>query len=452
MSFSVASYVNGGTAPYGGFAKETGTLPSGVTVGADGTVSATGGATLGDSGTITLRVNDAALATAYSTPITIKVYNPFAATPAKGLALRVATASQFEAVKIPQHSMVAWRYAAFGSFGSGLFNKHYSANGAFVVASSGGHGHPKFFGDLVFDFDTMEWTYTACANPGVADTESPTPYDQMNGDPWYEMNSALPDNVPAPPHPYKNMQVIPPSKGGSSKGDMIWIGRSAISITGGGESSQAHSYNLVTHKWKRQSVSGGTYKSVETATVYDEVANRYYHITPNLQYLNNLTYLDGNNWAFKQTATFPKWGPEINGLSTSVWIQTGGGVRALMIVRVNRLFAVNLDAPASGFIEVAHTGDEITPSYSNPVLHEDQNVLYQRLTGDPGQRLIRWTPPSGNPITGTWNIDSITFGGDVIPASTAQYIDNNVYRTLMYLPALKMLGWASVNGVYLINP
>ena len=448
----LAQYVTGGTPPYGTYAVDTGTLASGVTIAAgSGLLSASGSATIGDKTGLRFRVKDAALTTVASPTVTVKVYDASAAYPAKGVAKMVDPAHGSDSVMPSYHNATSWGYSLFGSQGSGVFNPYYSEKGAYVLAGPGGHEHSSLFGAAVFDFTSMQWSYLECANTGAPRSDSPVWLAETNGEPYVELLAA--PGVPAPPHPYRTNVLIPPAKGGGPLGSMMWLGRGGtlgwpISI------GSIHKFNLSTRMWSRVT-DDLVYRNVEGTALYDPVTNRYYSLPSAPQYVTKELYLDGNDWTVKSTASYSK--RLIEG-GSQAWIQEGGGVRAIMAQVKTRLFGFNLDAPSSGWTELTVAGEPIAFHFATFVLHEAQNVLYRRLSEQTGQGLYRLTPPAGNPLAGTWTHDTVTIAGDVIAHYVPTQYTGSIrlfmphYRSLMYIPALQMLGWVTPNGVFLLNP
>lgn len=375
--------------------------------------------------------------------------------PAAGSAKLVAGAEFFQAVRPAGVSANGWRYSLFGSYGSGLFNPYYSTKGAYVLAGTGGHSHPATFGAFVFNFDTMQPEYLPAVN-APPDRDGPVYAAETSGDPWWEMNGY--PECPSPPHPYKTQLVIPPGLGGSAKGSMVYIQRSSVDSGGVTHSPTVHAFDLVTRTWARRSSTTGLGAGYERAAVHDPVTNRYYVLRADAHYLNSLPYIDGADWTLKNTVTWP-WEnaipPGVIGDFICPFIHESGGVRALMAITKSSLSALDLDNPAAGWSLVPLAGAALELSTNTPAYHAAQNKYYRRYGNQTDQVLQRITPPSGNPITGTWTVDTVTLAGDPIPGYQNYYlvggsVDSN--RTLMYVPALQMLAWITAGGVALLNP
>ncbi|HJU38853.1 MAG TPA: hypothetical protein VJ724_04720, partial [Tahibacter sp.] len=68
-----------------------------------------------------------------------------------------------------------------------------------------------------------------------------------------------------------------------------------------------------------------------------------------------------------------------------------------------------------------------------------------------GNTLVRLTPPAGNPLTGTWTLDSVTLAG---PALAPSLTTSNHIGSLAYVPAIDCLAWCvgGASPVYLLRP
>lgn len=363
--------------------------------------------------------------------------------PPSGSAKLVAAAESYQSVKPAAMSAGQWRYTIFGSYGSGMYNPHYTLNGphgAFMLAASGGHSHPSFFGGVGFDWNTRAWFYKPAV--GVADRGASIDLAETNGPPWYEM---LGTEVPAVPHPYRNQAVIPPSLGGSAVGDLIYIVRHAL-LNGGQDSSRrAHRFNPLTGVWSRASAGSSecAYSAVEATTIFDPVTGRFYLIRSQQYNHNFLAYLDSADWTYKTVSTTNR-PAAIGGYASHVlW------GRYILMMHDGTLQTVNLDNLSAGWSTLSVSAPLPTGTQSW-AYHEAQGVLYHR-DQDGGQILRKLTPPA-NPLTGTWVLSSQTLGGDAVPNYTAAQVGTSSQRSLHYIPSLQMLGWVSANGCALLNP
>lgn len=383
--------------------------------------------------------------------------------PPAGRSELVAPAGAHQAARPAALTQDNWNYALFGSFGSGTFNPHYSTNGAFILACSGGHGHPHFFGAAVFDFTSMSWSYLPCENPGLtADAGGPVPAALTTREPYWEMLEAA--GVPSPPHPYKNQAVLAPEHGGSAKGTMIYVARYSVDAVGGAGCAAVHGFDLVTRRWSRLSADDSFgWVNGEGDTVFDPVTVRYYQLAQNQHIYDYQRYWDPTSTRFESG---PKQSSYINDNTAggpwglSGFIHEGGGVRAMIQCRRDpttgnfALAGLDLGDQKTGWIRrLALDGDPISVSdHAGWAYHPVRNAYYRRPKKNMGQTLHRLVPPPGNPLTGTWTHGSVTLDGDPIPEFVGPQLTNSGgYRSLMYVPALQMLGWVTPNGVALLN-
>lgn len=382
----------------------------------------------------------------------IRVYDPTAGLPAPGAAALVAAAESFQSVRPAGITADNWRYSIFGSYGSGCFNPHYSTRGAYVLAGTGGHSHPATFGAIAFDFDTMQWAYLPAAN-GPADRNGPVSAAETSADPWWEM-TGYPE-VPSPPHPYQTQVVIPPSLGGGSKGSMLYVQRGSVDSGGVTSAPVAHAFDLVSRTWARRSAATNMGTGYEKAAIHDPVTNRFYLLPPDAHYLTALAYLDGTDWTRKTTESFSNGINAANiGAFINLFIHESGGKRILVAVTKTAMSGIDLANISAGWTQLTLSGTLQIDS-SAPVFHAAKGVYYRRYGGQTDQVLTRITPPAGNPLTGTWVVDTVTLTGDAIPPHYPYtYVNSatSAYRNLMYIPALQMLGWVTAGGVALLNP
>lgn len=403
---------------------------------------------------------------AVSNAVTIEIKAP-GALPASGYAKIISPAEAFQAVRPAGMTADNWRYSLFGSFGSGCFNPYYSASGAYIFACSGGHDHPCFFGAAVFDFGAQAWDYLPCANAGM-------PFDMRNGSinatltsqaPYWEMLGVTDAEVPSPPHAASSQLVLAPAQGGSAKGSMVYIGRYSVDSVGGANSGTVHAFDLVARKWSRKSgasVGGGNAISADGDVVFDPVALRYYVLPYNLHNWDYVLYWNAVSGVWEQSQKQNSYINDSGYASAAAFVHEGGGVRALILTRRDAWLAngdqclagLDLNNQSVGWTrKLSLTGVPIPNINAKWAYHAAQNVYYRRDRTGMGQTLYRLTPPTGNPITGTWNHDVVTLQGDVIPEAVGAPLTNyGGYRSLMYIPAIQMLGWVTAQGVALINP
>lgn len=387
--------------------------------------------------------------------------------PGPGHARNIARTGAHQDVRPAPLTPDNWNYALFGSFGSGTYNRYYSPLGAFVLACSGGHGHPHFFGAAVFDFDSASWSYLPCSNPGLAEQggNNAVAEARTNGAPYWEMLGITQGQVPSPPHPYKCQVVLPPEHGGGAKGSMLHVTRCSVRSAGSMDAGTVHAFDLVTGMWTRISADDSVRKiSPEGQIVFDPVAVRYYALVQNQHNYDYLLYWNPATTRFEQG---PKQAVTINDntrggpYSVSGFIHENSGVRALVFCRRDPLKDVNytlagidLDNQAAGWIRrLSIVGDPIEGDHANWTYHQAQGVYYRRPKRNMGQTLHRLVPPAGSPLTGTWTHGTVTLQGDSIPEFIGQPLtQSGGYKSLMYIPALQMLGWVTPSGVTLLNP
>lgn len=398
--------------------------------------------------------------------------------PPPGYAKALPNPTGYQDVRPAGVTQDGFRYSLFGSYGSGCFNPYYSAKGAFILACSGGHLHPTFFGAVVFDFDTESWSYLPCANTGLMadaggavpglDEGGAAPYDPnvpcwgSSKSPYWEMLCVTEGQVPSPPHPYKSQVVLAPSDGGSAKGSMLYVTRYSCNAIGGAYSGAVHAFDLVTRKWSRLSVDGsfGRAAVAEGDIVFDPVERRYHLLhTAHHNYLRE-EWWNPANGQFELGPNYPMYINDAGGGGLAGFIREGGGVRALIMARRDSqtgglaLAAMDLGNQAAGWTRrLSLTGEASTAHNASWVYHPQRDVYYRRSRSGAGQSLDRLIPPSGNPLTGTWVKDTVTLQGDTIPEAVGLPLtDSSGYRSLMYIPALQMLGWVTAQGVALLNP
>jgi hypothetical protein len=378
-------------------------------------------------------------------------------TPAAGTAMNIAAAGGHQAVRnTGVHTEGYWTKALFEAYGSGTFNPDYSTDGAFVIASSGGHNHAEVRGAAGFDFTSRTWFYVAPV--GVSETSSythgiiddPHGITDTNGAPWHEL---IGTEVPAPPHPYRHMTYIPTSNGGGTKGSIMHLGRAAIGEVGDLGSAAAHKFNCATGVWARAAATVGSFPlgAVESTAIFDTVANRYYLMSGDLHNYSFVRYLDGSNWTWNTTTPAYPWPGVGDTQYTSSVLYQGNGKRLLIQFWGSRMHALDLSDVVSGFQNLAYTGTLADPqAQSSWVQHIDGN-LYARDSTGAGQVLRKITPPA-NPISGNWTVGTVTLTGDTIPEFIGLNASTNCYQSLFYIPTLQVLGWVTAFGVSLLNP
>lgn len=374
--------------------------------------------------------------------------------PGAGAAKLIAAAGAHQAVNPGVHSAYNFNYSIFGSYGSGVFNPHWSARGAYMIAGTGGHNHPETFGCVYFDFQSGAWGYIPAV--GQADRGSVNDATETNGSPWYEMTGT---EIPAPPHPYAQQIVMTPSMGGGDKGSLMYVTRSAVGIGAKG-APVAHKFSLPGGVWSRVA---STSVDVGGFPIRDASAGRIYMVPGSMWSYNGLRYLRESDWTW-QTSTATGFTPSSGDGSSGSGFLHG---RIIVFHQGNgagggRFVAIDLDNQGAGWTTLTVTGTAADVSYDNCwVYHEAQGVYYRRyadISGGgtlypQGQVLYKLTPPASNPLTNTWTISTVTLTGDTVPENAnGTSVQTQAYRRLMYVPSIEMLAWVTVNGVALLNP
>lgn len=369
-----------------------------------------------------------------------------ASLPALGAAKLVGAAGAHTAVAPNGMDTGRFTKALFEAYGSGAFVQDYSADGAFMIAGSGGHNHYEVLGGAGFDFTARAWFWRGV--PGFTETGDPTIASQTNGSPWYERIGST--QVPAPPHPYGNMIGVRAADAGNSKGSILHMGRAATcaeSIS----SPTAHRFDCSTGVWARASTGQFSFGGVESSVVFDPVAKRFYSVSGTDQHARtSLPYLDVADWTFKTLSGIGYATPG-SGYYAKAWYWSGNGKRLLMFAWGTTWQALDLDYPAAGWKPLSVTGVSVPISMNIPAWHEGNGNLYWRASSGAGNTLVKVVPPA-NPLAGTWVKSTITLSGDAIPEFIGSGVVTNAYKSLFYVPSLNMLGWVTAFGVALINP
>lgn len=381
--------------------------------------------------------------------INVTAAPPAGAVPALGAAKLVGAAGAHTAVLPTGEDSGTFTKALFEAFGSGTFVQDYSADGAFVVAGSGGHNHAgEIIGGAGFDFTSRSWFWRA--TPGWAESITPVQIGDTNGSPWLELNAA-PAQTPAPPHPYGSMCQIRAADGGGAKGSIIHVGRSAV--TGLSVSSPtAHRFDCATGVWSRASAGTMTaYNGNENTAFFDPVAKRYYSWSGENQHARTaIPYLDVADWTFKEVAGIGYFTPGSTQYSKAMY-WSGNGKRLILAFWPPYRYILDLDYPVAGWRPMSYTGPTFDASFNVPAWHQGNGNLYWRASSGAGNTLVKVVPPA-DPINGTWVGSTVTLSGDAIPEFMGSGVTTEAYKSLFYIPSLNMLGWVTAFGVSLINP
>lgn len=373
----------------------------------------------------------------------------------------------------PELSSDEFARAVCGSFGSGVFCKDYSAGGAYVVAGTGGHGHPELVDAIGFDFASGTWFRLANANGArnIA-TGGFQIGSTSTGAPWYE-SAAGSGNVPAPPHPYSCAVYIPPANGGGPKGSFAYGVRSAVA--GAAEfSATAHRMNLSTRLWSRavSAPMSGLWDGVgvEYRCVMDELTSRIYIIPLAYHYFDHVPFVTTTSvTSYGKLGTFAT-PPDYQSDGCGEYPGAVLDPRRRLIIRTlqRKLRALDLNNPARGWqlLSIANAGllPNVPLGESEFVYHEQRDAFYY-LPGTGGSTLFKIAPPAGDPFTGSWTVSTQTISGARLHPhgnDGRMGTGNGAYKSLMYVPSIRMLAWcafgqhfAGGGAVYpmtLINP
>ena len=156
------------------------------------------------------------------------------------------------------------------SFSGGIYNPYYSTYGA-VVIHGGGHGN--YGGNETYVFNLDDLKFTRLDNP----TNHPSlAVKSVPGNLWNLTYCEYIDGQPASSHTFDNLAIIPPGKGGGTKGSLL----RAISQACGKESrttGYSHIFNLAApaNRWSRFSTNAynGNKAPPTGACAYDSKRN-----------------------------------------------------------------------------------------------------------------------------------------------------------------------------------
>lgn len=333
-----------------------------------------------------------------------------------------------------------WNYTMFDSFGGGALVPDYSVYGAYVIACSGGHGHPGYLGAAVFDFATALWTHLPCANDVWE--KGPGAYTSAETSGEYSFEVALDSSlaaadtgVPAPPHPYKQLCYMP----AGTKGSVIYVSRGAVT-TAARPASNAHRFDLATRIWTRVAPEGTVaHGGSEASAVWDEARNRWWLSPTAVHSLGVLPYLDADTMAWGTVTGVA--GNSAQAVYSSLMLHDGYLLRSSG--PVGGLWITNPSSPGPWTLCTV-SGDAL-PGYASPSIYGNQSAwahhsdgCYYAFDGDSASYVVKRITPPADPVSGTWVVDSITLTGDQLPARTGSTAH---YRRLVYVPALDCLAW-----------
>jgi hypothetical protein len=340
-------------------------------------------------------------------------------------------------------NQLSWSYSLFDSFGGGVYVPTYSAAGAYVLAGTGGHGHPDNNGAAVFDFSTAQWKRLDNAN-GVLRKSGNFVYQVTDGSgaPWHEVTGSA---VPLPAHPYGTLAYMPDG----TKGSVIYVTRSAVASQSV-DSGASHRFDLATRMWSRASSELSTRTDVEGDVVWDAARNRWWLIPMNLHNYQNLTYLDRADMKWKSTTTQSAYSSSILAGYARTVLHNGLLIRNRGVE--GGLWCFDPDNPSAGWVKLNVSG-MLPRSQDRWARHSNGN--WYSYSGDGGNVITRIRAPQ-DPKTGTWVVDSIMVAGDTLPAKAGVSDPSTLahYSRFFYVPALDTLAWIPGGNkqVYLVKP
>ncbi len=327
-----------------------------------------------------------------------------------------------------------WDYSLFNSYGGGTFVEDFSQGGAYVLAGTGGHNHPRNPGAAIFDFEDATWKRIDPSN-GADFSDSDYRLEALNGSPFYEVEGTT---VPSPPHPYQTLCAVPERLGGGPKGSVIYVTRSAIAAESA-SSTAVHQFDLATGAWTRRTESLAVTSQPESSALFDAQRNVYWFAPYGLHNYRTAHYLDATDWTFKTLGEFPDW-PSGLIASGRVFMHTWGAGSA--VVRQGdegSLWAFNPDTADLGWQRLTVVGE--LPG-NGDVFSSGGDGRYYWMSKMGGNDLVRLTPPE-DPFEGAWQVDTISLEGPPMPERTRTSGHLNHYTGLFWVPSVKALAWIS---------
>lgn len=376
--------------------------------------------TLGDAGADE-RVDAAPIVTPFTPPYAL---------PNAGEVVRIGSNTAMDIVP-PGMTKSEWDYSLFNSFGGGTFVEDFSAAGAYVLAGTGGHGHPRNVGAAVFDFADASWKRVDPS--GGASYGGDYRVAETNGAPFYEVSGTP---VPAPPHPYQTLCPLPARLGGGTRGSVLYVTRSAIA--GEAASSPAvHQFDLATGAWTRRTESLAVTSQPESSAVFDAARDRYWFMPYGLHNYKTAHFLDAKDWTFKTVGAFPDWPSAALEVGRVFMHKWSGGSLVIRQGTGETLWAFDPDRADLGWIRLLVKG--VLPGNGNVFAAADDGRYYW-ISKNGGNTVVRLTPPA-KPTEGTWVVDTIELRGPIMPERTRTYGFLNHYTGLFYVPALRSMAW-----------
>lgn len=366
--------------------------------------------------------------------------------PASGEAVAISTNTPLS-IKPSDWGGGDWVYSLFESFGAGVYAPGYSSHGAYVLAGTGGHGHPDYIGAAVFNFSTGAWERLDVANSGSFLTGGAVyQAGNVNGSPYYEATGT---EVPAPPHPYANLCYMPDG----TKGSVIYVTRAAIAGPAY-DSTASHRFDLVTRTWSRATTnqfSGNpVLATVEGTSVWDAARNRWWLVPRDINNLNRMYYLRRSDMTWQTTATASSFFPGAMVTSGSRAMLHDGHI--IVNSGSQGLWLYDPDTPSAGFIQLTVSGT--LPNIRNCWARHSNGNWYVFEGAAASNTITRIVPPA-SPKTGTWTVSTITVTGATLPARSMSFGTVAHYNRFFYVPAVDCLCWIPGGlsaAVYLIKP
>lgn len=349
------------------------------------------------------------------------------------------------------------------SFGAGVLQPEYSADGAYVYAGIGGHAHPDLAGAIVFDYSDATWKRFEHTNGGTQYATGNTKgftLSQMNGVPHFEITDTITTEgsityaVPGPVHPYTMLSIVPSAYGGGAKGGVIYATRSTMGETGQTHSPSSHMLDLATMKWRRlpniasrDPISSGRY---EGSVVWDAARARWWLWHEDMFNYNSLTYLNASDFTWGQTANWSGYLSTELGAAGRMWLYRG-----LLFVQgfSGTLWGFDPDNAAASWTQCTVTGGPLPNRLNQFVHYPPGDKFYAHQSTTANAVLDRLTPPAGNPLTNAWVLDTVTLA-TTLPDSHGSLANYNI---LHYVPSIECLSWLGKvdetgGNVYLIKP
>jgi hypothetical protein len=365
--------------------------------------------------------------------------------PAAGASTDIAQNSYLDSsVKPAALTDGQWTYACYRSWSGGAFVEDYSNGGAFVISGSGGHTNfqGENIGALVFDFD--DGLFKRIDPQGGAyvggvlmeDTEG-----SPDGFPWYEINGS--SGVPAPSHVYYHAVGLPTLLGGGTKGSVIHVAGVAVTFSSRSRPA-AHLWDANTGVWSRYSTNSLTltWPTSNASTELDIKRQRIWYFRDQQHAVSQMMYLDLTDGEYKFSASH--FSP--SELAFTITFMYAG------LIISNAMWAYDPDT--NDWTELTYTGTlpgtvTGTAPYTDALDAKSNKWTFFPPTGyfykvpiAGGTIIWRLRPPTDNPKTGTWQIDTINIspGLEGYEDSGGDGSTTSVNRSF-YVPSIQRLGW-----------